>query len=252
MSDQYESSPTHRRARELAHIRPLETLGEKVAPAHTAVIVVDVLNDFCAPGGMADREGLDLTAGQAMAGRLPGFLDQARDAGALVVYLRNVYNTDANAYLSDVWLEQSARMRANGSYTTQPVCEPDSWGGDFYGEVGPKDGDVVVIKHRFAGFHATDLDLVLRTNQIRTVVMTGIVTNVCVETTAREAFVRDYYVVLADDGCAAYIEADHQQTLSNIRRFFGDVATIDEITALWRADGAGAGSASPAGAGAGA
>ena len=70
--------------------------------------------------------------------------------------------------------------------------------------------------------------MILRSNGIRTVALTGVVTNVCVETTAREAFVRDYYVVAVDDGCAAYIEADHIASLSNIDRFFGQVATIKQ------------------------
>jgi ureidoacrylate peracid hydrolase len=212
----------------------LETLGEKVDPAHAAVIVVDVLNDFCAPDGMAAREGLDLTAGQAMAARVPRLVSAARSAGALVVFLRNVYNTDENAYLSDVWLEQSARMRSAGSYTRAPVCEPNSWGGEFYGDVRPEPGDVVVVKHRFSGFQGTDLEQVLRVNGVRTVIMTGIVTNVCVETTAREAFMRDFYVVMTSDGCAAYVQADHEQTLSNVKRFFGDVASIDDVIGEWQ------------------
>jgi ureidoacrylate peracid hydrolase len=67
------------------------------------------------------------------------------------------------------------------------------------------------------------------------VVFTGVVTNVCVETSAREAFVRDYYVVVASDGTAAYVQADHDMTLKNIDRFFGEVSSIDELTALWPA-----------------
>ena len=63
--------------------------------------------------------------------------------------------------------------------------------------------------------------------------LTGIVTNVCVETTARSAFVHDYYVVAVDDGCAAYVQADHVASLSNIDRFFGQVSTIKEVSAIW-------------------
>jgi len=64
-------------------------------------------------------------------------------------------------------------------------------------------------------------------------VFTGVVTNVCVETSAREAFVRDYYVVVTRDGTAAYVQADHDMTLQNIDRFFGEISSIDELTALW-------------------
>ena len=63
--------------------------------------------------------------------------------------------------------------------------------------------------------------------------LTGVVTNVCVETSAREAFVRDYYVVVTSDGTAAYVQADHDMTLANIDRFFGETASINELAALW-------------------
>lgn len=74
----------------------------------------------------------------------------------------------------------------------------------------------------------------MRTNGVRTVIVTGVVTNVCVETTAREAFVRDYYVVAPRDGSAAYSRADHDSTMSNIERFFGQTSSIEDISANWR------------------
>ena len=91
----------------------------------------------------------------------------------------------------------------------------------------------MVTKHRYSGFHNTDLDTILRAHGIRTIILTGVVTNVCVETTAREGFVRDYYVLLVDDGAAAYLREDHEMTLKNIDRFFGQVTSIAELTATW-------------------
>lgn len=167
-----------------------------------------------------------------MAKHLPQLIRTARAAGVFVVFVRNVYTSDQNFYLSDVWLEQAARKRAGG-YTRIPVCAAGSWGGDFYGEVRPEPHDPVVTKHRYSAFYNTDLDTILRANGIRTVVLTGVVTNVCVETSAREAFVRDYYVVVASDGTAAYVQADHDMTLKNIDRFFGETATMEELTAIW-------------------
>jgi ureidoacrylate peracid hydrolase len=220
-------------ATRIAHVRPLGSLAEKVKPAHTALLVVDMQNDFCAPGGLISKDGRDITAAQALGKRLPAFIDTARDAGVMIVFIRCVYTSERNFYLSDVWLEQAARKR-EGGYTRIPVCRDGEWEGDFFGDVLPQPSDAVVSKHRYNAFHNTNLDLILRSNGIRTVLMTGVVTNVCVETTAREAFVRDYYVVAVDDGCAAYVEADHIASLSNIDRFFGQVATIKQISALWR------------------
>jgi ureidoacrylate peracid hydrolase len=94
-----------------------------------------------------------------------------------------------------------------------------------------------VTKHRYSAFYNTDLDSILRSNGIRTIVLTGVATNVCVETTAREGFVRDYYVVLVSDGTATYSAQDHEATLRNIDRFFGEVATIADIVSVWKPAG---------------
>jgi ureidoacrylate peracid hydrolase len=220
------------RATRMAHVRPLSDLAGKVQPQHTALLVVDMQNEFCSTEGHIAKSGKDISAAQALAGRLPDFIAAARHAGALVVFVRNIYSTERNLYLSDVWLEHAARRRAGGG-TLTPTCGEGSWAADFYGPVQPQPGDAVVNKHRYSAFHNTDLETILRANGIRTIVLTGTVTNVCVETTAREGYVRDYYVVLVDDGCAAYSQADHDATLRNVDRFFGEVSSMAAIRAMW-------------------
>jgi ureidoacrylate peracid hydrolase len=168
-----------------------------------------------------------------MAERLPAVLDTARSAGALVVFIRNVYSTERNAYLSDVWLEQMLRRRGE-SYTVRDVCGADSWQGDFYERIEPRRGEPVVTKHRYGAFHNTDLETILRVHGIRTVVLTGVATNACVETTAREAFVRDYYVVFTSDGTACYSDEAHEATLRTIDKYFGVVVSVDDVMDVWR------------------
>lgn len=219
-------------AKRLAHRPVLGTLQEKIAPAHTALLVIDMQNDFCASGGLVSRDGRDLSEAQKMARRLPRLIEAARDAGARAIFVRCLYSSEDNRYLSDVWLEQAARER-KGGFTRIPVCREGSWEGDWYEDIQPAAGDLVVTKHRYDAFQGTDLDLLLRSHGIRTVLLTGVVTNVCVETTARAAFVRDYYVAVVSDGCAAYLPQDHEQTLSNIRRFFGVTPSIREICEIW-------------------
>ena len=222
-------------ASRISHVTPLSGLANKVAPGHTALIVIDVQNDFCAPDGMMDQEGFDLGDAQAMADRLPPLISAARAAGVLVVFVRNVYSSEHNFYLSDTWLEQASRAR-EGSYTRRSVCMADSWEGDFYGAVRPEPRDPVVSKHRFNAFRNTDLDTILRANGIRTTVFTGVATNVCVETSARDAFMHDYYVVFTTDGTATYARADHEATLRNIERYFGELASVAELEAVWMAN----------------
>jgi ureidoacrylate peracid hydrolase len=209
----------------------LKTLADKVRPEHCALVIVDVQNDFCAEGGAMHREGRDLSLVKAMVPRLAALIDAARLAGVRCVWVRNVYNTGPNWYLSEVWLEHAQRRR-RGAYLTIPVCEPNAWNGDFF-EIRPRPDEAIVTKHRYGAFESSDLDLVLRSQGIRTVIMTGVATNVCVETTARQAFLRDYYVVFLSDCTATYSQADHDATLRNIDAFFGEVVNAAEVQACW-------------------
>jgi ureidoacrylate peracid hydrolase len=150
------------------------------------------------------------------------------------VFVRNIYNASPNLYLSDVWLEQAARKR-EGSYITRPVCVANSWGADFFEDVRPLATEAIVSKHRFSAFHNTDLETILRANGIRTVVLGGCATNVCVETSAREAFLRDYYVIIAEDGTAAYSLERHEATLTIMDLYFGEVVPIADVVSHWDA-----------------
>jgi ureidoacrylate peracid hydrolase len=245
-----DSAAARAAAERLTHRPLLTTLEQKIDPAHAALIVVDMQNDFCAAGGMMDLEDADLSAVQAMAERLPSVLEAARAAGVPVVFVRNVYSTEGNVYLSDVWLEQMLRRRGD-SYTVREVCAAGSWQGDFYDGISPRKHEPVVTKHRYGAFHNTDLETILSGHGIRTVVLTGVATNACVETTAREAFVRDYYVVFTADGTACYSEEAHEATLRTIDKYFGVVVSLDEVVGVWRRSSGGKAIEAPASAGAG-
>ena len=209
----------------------LKTLAEKVEPGHTALLIVDVQNDFCAEGGAIHREGRDVSMAAACVPNIERLLEAARAAGVIPVWIRNVYNTGPNWYLSEVWLEQAERKR-KGSYTKRPVCEAGEWNGDFF-KIRPRPDEVIVTKHRYGAFEGTDLDLILRSHNIRTVIMTGVATNVCVETTARQAFLKDYYVVFTNDCTATFSKEQHEAALVNIEQFFGQVVSSAEVMACW-------------------
>ncbi len=97
----------------------------------------------------------------------------------------------------------------------------------------PLPGEFVVRKHRYSAFVSTDLNLTLKSRDIRTLIMTGVSTNVCVESTARDGFMRDYYVVLLKDCTAASSEEDYNGTLRNIARFFGEVTDSSDVLRCW-------------------
>jgi ureidoacrylate peracid hydrolase len=219
-------------AARVAHVEPLVSIERKVRPGHTALLVIDMQNDFIAPNGLVGRSGRDVSAAQKLAERLPKFIAAAREAGVFVIFVRNVYTTERNFYLSDSWLEQGARKQSGG-FTRFPVCAEGSWEGDYYGDVRPLPGDPIVTKHRYNAFHNTDLEMMLRARAIRTVVATGVATDVCVGSTAREAFMRDYYSIMVADGTATWTQEDQDAALLNFDRYFGEVSTIAEISAIW-------------------
>lgn len=202
------------------------TLAEKVDPRHTALVVVDVQNDFCADGGFFSDMGYDLSMIQPMVPRLNSFIARAREMKVPVVFVRCNYD---DVYVSGVWAEKRKRKGRTG----KELCLSDTWGADFF-VVSPEPGEVVVTKHRFSGFVGTNLDLILRSMGVKTLLMSGVATNVCVESTARDGFQLDYYIVFLED-CAANTSLElHNGTLENIKKYFGVVASTKEVLNAWK------------------
>ena len=202
------------------------SLEEKVDPASAAVLVVDMQNDFCdAAGAVMQLGGRDVGLIRDMIPRLGDFVGAARTAGVRVLFITGIYD---EVYISDVqWLLADAR----GS-----LCHEGTWGAEVVPELKPRVGEVVVRKHRYSGFVDTDLDLLLRSRGVRSLIMTGVATSVCVDTTARDGFMRDYHVVYVEDCMSNAWPTDdmHRATLDIARRFFGMVVRSTEIMAIWR------------------
>ena len=202
----------------------LTTLPQRAAPAHAALIVVDVQNDFLADDGFVARKGGDMTHLRASVPPLVRLIDAARQAGVLVVFVQAIYDDE---YLSDAMRD---RNRRTGLEVDR--CTTGSWGADFY-EVRPAPGEPVVVKHRYSAFMGTELDHVLKARGVRSLLLTGVVTDVCVESTARDGYFLDYYVTLVEDCCGAQTPDDHAGTLRRCRRDWGVVATTEEVIGTW-------------------
>jgi ureidoacrylate peracid hydrolase len=202
---------------------------ERVDPATTRLLVIDVQNDFCAEGGWFGRLGSHLTLIHDAVDRLVGFLDVARSAGVAPIFVRAIYD---RLYLSRPMLEVRERNGLGIGY-----CETGTWGADFF-RVVPQDDERVITKHRYSAFKDTELDAVLRAQRVENLIIGGTTSNVCVESTARDAYMLDYHVVFLADGSATYDADAHEATLANIRRAFGIVATIAEVVSAWESIGA--------------
>lgn len=207
----------------------LTELEELVEPRHTALVLVDMQHDFVEPDGLFGRMGVDLSMYGAVRPRLAGLLDQARRAGVLVVHLQNTAlpagRSDSPAQVRfNLRLHESAR--AGGPPLRYTV--PGTPGHAFVPDLAPRPDELVVRKYRSSGFWGTELDLVLRSNGIRTVVVAGCTTEGCVESTARDAMFCDYYVVVATDcvGSDDPVQHDAAMLLMSHRFDLADSATL--------------------------
>ncbi len=209
-----------------------ETLDELVDPRHAALVVVDMQRDFCTPGGAFDRLGVDISMYPAMVSRLARLIEGARAAGVRVVY---VMMTTLPGRLiespAQIRFNRRLHLAANGGepldYTTD-----GSVGQQIIPELPVEDGDMIVKKYRSSGFWGTNLDMLLRSNAVQTVIVTGCTTEGCVESTARDAMFNDYYVVIPEDCVASDDRAQHDASMLLMRHRF-DIATKDEILAEW-------------------
>jgi ureidoacrylate peracid hydrolase len=198
-----------------------KSVPELLDPSKTAIVVVDVQNDFCHPAGSAGQAGSDTTGAMGMIPRLSALLEAAREVGTKIIFIQTIHSDETD---SDAWLGRHDTPRLN--------CRKGTWGAEFTG-VAPGEGEPVVNKHRYSAFINTRLDSVLRTYKIENIITVGVATNVCVESTARHGYMLDYHLVFVGDCCAAYDKALHEGSLENMRRHFGVVLNHHEIIAHW-------------------
>jgi ureidoacrylate peracid hydrolase len=206
---------------------------EQVDPTHTALVLIDLQNDFVDPKGWVATQQLpgwlgDTGITDAVA-RASSLLAAARAVGLPVVYVRMIGD---DKYLSPSM--QAQYRRIHGSRRSTCVAE-DTWGSDFAGDLRPNGTGVefVIDKHRYSAFIGTRLDQVLRSNGIRTIVVVGVATSGCVESTIRDGFMLDYYVVIPEDACADYDPARHRATLTKMDLSFGTVVSVDDVVGAW-------------------
>lgn len=200
------------------------SLAEKLRPEHTAIIVVDMQNDFCSPAGTMAKVR-DVTPAYTLVPKIEQFISKARTAGAKPVFIYMCRGPeDAYGPYEEMIRRRRRKFR---------LCEPDSWGVKIVDELTPQEGDEIIRKRAYSAFIRTDLDRKLQELGIKTLIMSGVATNVCVESTARDGFMLDYYIIFARDLMAAYDENLHENTLRNIKEHFGDVLTSEEILAVW-------------------
>jgi ureidoacrylate peracid hydrolase len=192
----------------------------------SAIVVVDMQNAFASKRGMLDIAGADLSGAPRVVSVISQVLSAGRRAGMPVVYLQMGYKpdlSDSGGPQSPNWHKElgirlmNCRPELKGKLVTQ-----GTWDFAIVDELAPQPGDIVIVKTRYSGFARTPLDAELRARGIRYLFFTGIATNVCVESTLRDAFFLDYWPILITDATMAAGPPSMQEaTLFNIETYFG-------------------------------
>ncbi len=200
-------------------------LKERCDPTKAALLVVDVQNDFCHPEGAFGRAGKDMRAIQDMIPRLAEFCLHARNVEIPIIFVRTTHDETTS---SEAWL---ARKTQTGGEKF-PACINHTWGAEFY-KIQPQPHDVVITKHRYSAFIGTNLQQVLAAKRRDRLILAGVATNVCVESTARDGLMLDYHIVMAADCTATTDVLAQAASESNVRQNFGWVANMADILKAW-------------------
>ena len=207
-------------------------------PARTALVINDMQNAFCSPGGYLERIGFSVAEAPAVIAQVRLLIDAARKAGMTIVHLQNGFSPDRHEAPpgAPIFHKSNALryMRAHPE-TEGQILTHGTWDYEFVEELAPEVGDLVISKSRDSGFAGTSLDSDLRGRDIRTLFVCGIACNVGVESTIRAAYHLDYFAVLVSDATLPagppFIRA---ATEHNVETFFGWVADTNAVVSALR------------------
>lgn len=195
----------------LSAIEPFNLHEMQLEREASALLVIDMQEFFLDPQSLTFTCG-----GLAVLPNVKRLIGAFRAAGRPVIYTRHVHCADgSDAGIMGWWWEG---MCVEGS--------PES---EVHHEITPQAGEPVILKRRYSAFYNTDLDTVLRGFKVEDLVVTGIMTNLCCETTARDAYMRDYRVFVPADATGSVCEEMHLASLLNLAFGFAFVSTADNI-----------------------
>lgn len=192
----------------------------------TAILIIDMQNDFCSREGAMAGLGFDTSRNLVVAGRLPAFVEAAGDLGALVVWVRQAGREE----LVSPARRERARAMNRG---TMEVAAAGSWGADLAEGLSPQPGEPVVDKTRYSAFVGTPLHNLLRAQGRDRLVVCGTAANVCVDSTIRDAYMADYTVTMASDLVGWTMPELAASAMKNLQFYFCDVEDSASILSRW-------------------
>ena len=205
----------------------------------TALLIIDMQRDFCAPGGYADTAGLDIANLRKPIPQIQQLLSAARAHAMLVIHTREGHRSDL--------LDCTPSKKARSARAAAPIGSAGpmgkllirgEYGHDFINELTPTTGEPIIDKSGYGAFHQTDLEIILRSQNIDQLILTGVTTEVCVQSTLREAVDRGFSCITLSDACGSAYPELHQASLAMIMvegGIFGEVLTTDAMLKIMQA-----------------
>jgi nicotinamidase-related amidase len=209
---------------------------ELVVPAQTALVIIDYQNDCCSVGGTGHKVGADISMYETTIPRTAEFAGLCRRIGIPIINVQMCTLPDGKSD-SPSWMRLRMRAKKNFDARNHGLWDftlKDSWGAEFVEAVKPQPGDYVVTKFRSSAMINTNLDLILRSNGIRNVLVAGCTTEGCVESTVRDLGFYDYFPVLLSDCVGSDCRDLHEASMRVMSAYRTDVMASAQVVSIWK------------------
>jgi ureidoacrylate peracid hydrolase len=203
-------------------------IAQLAAPSQTAVLVVDMQNDFVADDGRVGRSGVDMNPLQLAAKSINRLITSARQSGVPIFYIvvEHGHEVDLAPY--------QARYERRDMTPDDTICHAGTWGAQLYeGLLPPEKGELRLVKHGYDAFQNPALESALHESNIQTVIVTGVVTELCVRATVASAFERGFFALVPRECTASTEPEPAHAALQSMERWYGEVVSLEELTRIW-------------------
>jgi ureidoacrylate peracid hydrolase len=196
-----------------------------------AVLVIDMQNAFVSKGGMFDLWGFDISHIKNVIQPIKEVTGMARAKNIKVINIAHRINPDFSDVgpVSTFWHNKVMQSWREKPEWREKLIMKGTWGAEFIDELKPPANEMVIEKQRFSAFAGTYLDMTLKTFDVRYLIFAGVATNICVESSIRDAFHLEYFPILASDAVEACPPNRQEASLGNIKQCFGWVTTTTDI-----------------------
>lgn len=203
-------------------------INQLASPSQTAVLVIDVQNDFVADNGRVGRDGVDMQPLQQAVHGINRLITAARKSNVPVFYIVVEHGAEVDQ------LPYQARYERRGMTPNDTICQTGTWGAELFdGLLPPEKGEHRLVKHGYDAFQNPELESTLRKSGIKTVIVTGVVTELCVRATVASAFERGFFAIVPREGTGSTEPEPAHAAIESIERWYGEVVSLDDVTRMW-------------------